>query len=155
MKSIDKKQAESISNKIREEIGAETAITIYNGRKPIPRGTPDFTMIFQVINVTLSKILKPATCKILLYFLGKAEYGNFIPINVETIMEELEISESSVIRGIKQLQETHIIITTKDLGDKRRNVYFLNPHHSWRGTWKKRIEIMKKAPKEQLSLTFE
>lgn len=150
-----KETAHKVADAVRGVYGEETVVNVFKARK-LPQGVPDFVMLFQAINLTLSKELKPASCKILLYFLGKAVYGNFIGVDIRTIMEELEFSsKTTVINSIKQLEQHHIIIKTVDMQDTRRNVYILNPHSAWKGTFKERFSTIKKLTEEnQLRLPF-
>jgi len=153
-KKIVNKLSASIKDIYKEEIGTETNISIYNGRQRL-RGTPEFIMYFQVVGAAMSKKLKPATCKVLLYLFSKTEYSNYVGVNIETIQEDLEFSKNTIINSIKQLEEYNILITTKDDNDKRRNVYFLNPHCSWKGTFVKRKETIKKYDKNQILIDFD
>lgn len=150
-----KETAYKVAEGIREVYGEDTVVNVFKGRK-LPPGVPDFIMVFQAINVTLSKQLKPSSCKVLLYLLSKAVYGNFIGVDVATIMEELDIrSKTTVIASIQELERHHIIVKTVDIQDKRRNTYVLNPHSAWKGGWKERFSTIKKLTAEnQLKLPF-
>lgn len=152
----NKKKAFQVVEQMKEtykDVGGEVSVTVYNGRKKI-KGLPDFTMIFQVINETLTRDMKPATCKVLLYLLSIAQYDNFIGVNIETLQEKLSLSKVTVITAMNELKSKNILLSIKDSLDKRRNVYRLNPHQSWRGTNQKRI-INIKAMEAQLCFNFD
>ena len=51
----------------------------------------------------------------------------------------------------------NILVSVRDLADKRRNVYFINPLQSWKGPVVKRIQAvarLKEINADQLSLPF-
>jgi DNA-binding MarR family transcriptional regulator len=82
--------------------------------------------------------------------MSKTEYDNYIGVNQETIQDELEYKSIRSVQGaIKELRKYNIIISTPDLADKRRNVYFINPYQSWKGKVAKRIEAVKRSKFEQ------
>lgn len=148
-----KKTAEKVVTQMKETYGDETSVVVYNGRKKI-KGMPDWVMIFQVINETLTKELKPATCKLLLYLLSIIQYDNFVGMNIKTLSEKLKLTERTIIEGMNELRHKNILLSIKDPADKRRNVYRLNPHHSWRGSNQKRL-INIKTMESQLAFNFE
>jgi hypothetical protein len=90
--------------------------------------------------------------------MSKTGYDNYIGVDQETIQDELEYkSKGSVISAIKELKEQNIILSVKDVQDKRRNVYILNPYQSWKGKVANRIKAVKALQKEnglQLDLPF-
>ena len=95
----NKKKTVEVVKQMKEtykEEGGEVSVTVYNGRKKI-KGIPDYTMIFQIVNEILTRKLKPATCKVLLYLLSIAQYDNFVGINIETLSERLEMTKKTVI----------------------------------------------------------
>jgi DNA-binding MarR family transcriptional regulator len=152
----NKKKAYKVVSEMKEiyqQEGGNVSVTVYNGRNKI-KGMPDWIMIFQAINETLTRELKPATCKVLLYLLSIAQYDNFVGINIETLQEKLSLSKVTVITAMNELKKKNILLSVKDSLDKRRNVYKLNPHQSWRGTHKKRI-INIKALENQLTFNFD
>jgi hypothetical protein len=91
--------------------------------------------------------------------MSKTGYDNYIGIDQETIMEELEYkSKQSVVSAIQELKLQNIVISVRDIQDKRRNVYILNPYQSWKGKVANRIKAVKELQKEntgiQLNLPF-
>jgi hypothetical protein len=90
--------------------------------------------------------------------MAKTGYDNFVGVNQETIQEELDYTSiRSVQVAISELKKMNIIIATKDLADKRRNIYFINPLQSWKGKVAKRLQSMarlKEINADQLSLPF-
>lgn len=152
----NKKKAYKVVSEMKEiyqQEGGNVSVTVYNGRNKI-KGMPDWIMIFQAINETLTRELKPGTCKVLLYLLSIAQYDNFVGINIETLQEKLSLSKVTVITGMNELKKKNILLSIKDSLDKRRNVYRINPHHSWRGSNQKRV-INIKAMEAQLAFNFD
>jgi predicted transcriptional regulator len=152
----NKKKTLEVVRQMKEtykEEGGEVSVTVYNGRKKI-KGLPDFTMIFQVVNEILTREMKPATCKVLLYLLSVAQYDNFVGINIETLSEKLGMTKKTIITAMNELRDKNILLSIKDSLDKRRNVYRINPHHSWRGSNQKRV-INIKAMEAQLAFNFD
>jgi DNA-binding MarR family transcriptional regulator len=104
-------------------------------------------------------LLKPNTCKLLLYFMAKCKYDNLIETHQQTIMEDLGYTSlESVGKAIKTLKDLNVIIAVKDANDRRRNVYFLNPYQSWKGEAANRknyVAQQNKIDPQQLQLPFE
>lgn len=128
-------------------------ITVFNGNKKM-KGIPDFTMLFQLMSLQLSRELKPASCKVLFYLLCITDYYNFVGININTLQEQLKLSKATVINAMNQLKELHVLISIKDNLDKRRNVYCLNPAQSWKGSFVKRKKAIALI-ENQISLEFD
>ena len=153
---LDKHQSERIVNSMQEHFEGDVSVSVYV-KKKTPKQS-NYVMFYQAVNLELVKILKPNSCKVLLYLMSKTGYDNYIGVNQETMQEELEYkSIDSVKKAIKELKFYNIIISMPDLVDKRRNVYFINPYQSWKGKVAKRIEAVKKANNldwTQLELPF-
>lgn len=153
----DRVKHDNFVQSIQEQFPEETISVSVNVKKAIPKQST-YVMFYQQVNLELVKLLKPNACKVLLYLMSKTEYDNYVGVNQETIMEDLEYKQrKSVIEAIKELKEYNIIISLPDLADKRRNVYFINPYQSWKGKVAKRIECVKKAYDKigvQLELPF-
>lgn len=148
-----KEQSEAVVKQMKEIYGENTNVSVYNRPKKI-KGIPDFTMLFQGITFPLTRIMTPAACKLLLYFLSKTQWDNFIGCNVKTMSEDLNLTERTIIKSTKELKQLSVIISIKDDDDKRRNVYMINPHQSWKGTYTKRKKILKDNT-AQLKLNFD
>ena len=121
--------------------------------------TSNFVMFYQQVNFELIMLLKPKTCKLLLYFMAKCKYDNMIEIYQQTMMEDLKYSSVTTINNaIKDLKKLNIILSVKDTHDRRRNVYFLNPFQSWKGSAGNRAKYVAQQNKidpQQLQLPFE
>ena len=153
---LDKFQSEHLVNAIQNEFDGEVAVSIYVKQKTPKQA--NFVMFYQTVNLELVKVLKPNACKVLLYLMSKTEYDNYVGVNQETIQEELNYSsKTTVVNAINELKSYNIILSTPDLVDKRRNVYFINPYQSWKGKVAKRIEAVAKLKNidiKQLELPF-
>ena len=153
---MEKKDLEKIAQGVKDVTGEETSVSVFV-KKKIPVQSA-YTMFYQNINLELVKHLKPNSCKVLMYMMAKTGYDNFVGVNQETIQEELDYTSiRSVQVAISELKKMNIIIATKDLADKRRNIYFINPLQSWKGKVAKRLQSMarlKEINADQLSLPF-
>lgn len=146
-----KAKTEKVAESVKENFGAESAITIINGRK-FPKGTPDFVFLFQIVSKELSKKLTPSACKVLLYMISLMEYSNHIGCDQTTLAEELELSLRSVNGAVKELKDMAVIMQYKDPQCRKRNVYIVNPHSAWKGHIRKRVKFLKEQNKNQTSL---
>lgn len=154
---MDRRDLEKIAQGVKDITGEETQVSIHV-KKKIPRQSSTYTMFYQTINLELVKHLKPNSCKVLMYMMAKTGYDNMLGVNQETIMEELDYkSIRSVISAISELKKMNILVSVRDLADKRRNVYFINPLQSWKGPVVKRIQAVARLTDinaDQLSLPF-
>ena len=153
---MEKSDLEKIAKGVKDVTGEETSVSVYVKKKIPIQST--YTMFYQNINLELVKHLKPNSCKVLMYMMAKTGYDNMLGVNQETIMEELDYkSIRSVKSAIGELKKMNILVSTPDLADKRRNVYFINPLQSWKGPVVKRIQAvarLKEINADQLSLPF-
>jgi hypothetical protein len=148
MDNFNKNKAYNISKGIQDQLGEDTSVSVFIKKKIPPQS--NYVMFYQAVNLELVKVLQPNACKVLLYLMSKTEYDNYIGVNQETIQDELEYKSIRSVQGaIKELRKYNIIISTPDLADKRRNVYFINPYQSWKGKVAKRIEAVKRSKFEQ------
>lgn len=134
-------------------IPMETKVSVRTAPKRI--SLPDNMMVFQSFAYLASTKLKPSTNRILMFFFAKSAYENFIGIDVKTLMEELKMSEPTVVNGLKELEVNNIIIKYQNTNDRRRHDYFINPTAAWKGnsyTRDKQIKKIKHDDPEQLNL---
>lgn len=103
---------------------------------------------------------KPITAKIFMYFLCECGYSDkegifpYIEVDVFTISRNTNTSESSVKRAVKELMEMGVLLLDKDMNDKRRNTYFINPTMAWKGNPIDRQKSLKKLNENQLKIGF-
>lgn len=103
---------------------------------------------------------KPITTKIFFYFLCECGYSDkegifpYIEVDIFTIAKNTNTSESSVKRAIKELIEMGVLLLDKDLNDKRRNTYFINPTMAWKGSPIDRQKSIKMLNENQLQIGF-
>ena len=64
------------------------------------------------------------------------------------IMEDINMSRSSVNRAIKQLTDLNIVHVLENPQDRRKHDYYLNPTQSWKGTSKERDTYMRKLEQQ-------
>lgn len=137
---VNREKLESIRDHAMSEIeGAEVSVFVKQKRPPVET----YTMFFQAVNGLLVKGLTPASCKILLYMISNAQYGNYITKQVEWMSEDLDLSIATVKRAVKQLVDNNILLKIPNPQDKRQNDYYLNPTQSWKGKVKERDKAMK------------
>lgn len=142
---------DSVYSVYKENTNSEVNVYV-NQKREKPPDTLDYVMLFQAVNLALSKELTPTACKVLLYIVSLTQYGNHVGCDIKTIAEELSLSEISVKRSIKSLKERNVILSYKDPQDNRRNVYILNPHQSWKGTLMERFKVMKTKAHKQINI---
>jgi hypothetical protein len=124
----------------------ETKVSVRTAPKRI--SLPDNMMVFQSFAYLASTKLKPSTNRILMFFFAKSAYENFIGIDVKTLMEELKMSEPTVVNGLKELEVNNIIIKFQNTKDRRRHDYFINPTAAWKGNSFTRDKQIKKITGE-------
>ena len=118
--------------RLQQESNEEIQVNVFVKAKSTK--TSNFVMFYQQVNYELIMLLKPNTCKLLLYFMAKCKYDNLIETHQLTMMEDLGYTSLDTIqKGIKELKKLNIILSVKDAQDRRRKVYFLNPYQSWKG----------------------
>lgn len=129
----------------QEKIGksSETSVVIRNAPKRVK--LEDNIMVFQAFAWLASKKLKPCSNKILMWFFAVSQYENFVGVDIQTLIEELLMSKRAVIDGLNELEENNIIIKFKNVRDKRRHDYFINPVAAWRGNSVARKMFMNKV----------
>ena len=143
--------------RLQQESGEEIQVNVFVKAKSTK--TSNFVMLYQQVNYELIMLLKPNTCKLLLYFMAKCKYDNLIETHQLTMMEDLGYTSLDTIqKGIKELKKLNIILSVKDAQDRRRKVYFLNPYQSWKGEAANRknyVAQQNKIDPQQLQLPFE
>lgn len=141
---INKQQAENISKSIQNELNENMQVSVlFKGK--IPR-IPDYTQVFQeaLKRIVAGEGMTLITYRVFCYLLGTMQFENFIGINIKTIAEDLNVSEPSIKRAMKQLKDLNIVISIKDTMDRRLNCYMLNPKAAWKGKAKNYIAVVKK-----------
>lgn len=134
-------------------IQMETLVFMKQQVKRIP--LPNNTMVFQAAAFLCCTRLASSSNRILMYFFSVCEYENFISIDIQTLSELLKITTRSIKSGLKELEDNNIIVKTKNIRDKRRHDYFINPVVSWRGnsaTWDKKKKQIQAHDPNQLNL---
>ncbi len=141
---INKLQAENISKSIQNEVNENMQVSVLFKSK-IPR-IPDYTQVFQeaLKRIVAGEGMTLITYRVFCYLLGTMQFENFIGINIKTMAEDLNVSEPSIKRAMKQLKELNIVISIKDTMDRRLNCYMLNPKAAWKGKAKNYISVVKK-----------
>jgi DNA-binding MarR family transcriptional regulator len=118
-------------------------VLVFTGKKA-PKEKDAFVKVMQKALELTVEGLSPVGCKMLMYFISKSYYGNFVEVDQVRLMSSLKMSRTSVNKSLKELKELGIISITPDMNDKRRNTYMINPHTAWKGKPKERIIAMKK-----------
>jgi len=146
-------QVNKIADNIRDVTGAsrESMTVTVALRKNIPT-IPDFVMMFQEVTkrIVVGEGLSLITYRVLFFMLGSMEFQNFIPISIEQMAEDLKVSKPSVKRAMKQLKELNIVISIRDVNDRRYNNYMINPTAAWKGKAKNYISVVKKMKNLQI-----
>jgi predicted transcriptional regulator len=142
---------EGIIRKVSEALpDKQLKITIREQSKTVRM--PDMVMVFQQAALACSMRLNGSCARILLFFISQSQYGNYVTVDIEFFMEKLQLSKSSVVRGLKELVEHNVIIKLANPVDSRRHDYYINPNVGWKGKSINRKEAMMKIDKNQLDL---
>ena len=84
--------------------------------------------------------LTPTESAVLLIFLSRLEYENWIRVSQKTIGKKLNLSKSQVSNAVKKLVETGILQKEQDPSDEGKLLYRFNPSLGWRGETKEWFE---------------
>lgn len=77
--------------------------------------------------------LTPTDYAVLMVFLSRLEYENWIRVSQKTIAEQLNLATPQVSRSVKKLVEKGILLKEQDPSDERRLLCRFNPSLGWRG----------------------
>jgi hypothetical protein len=150
---VAKEVYKAIQNASIESTPQEITVNIRKDVKKIP--LPPSIIVFQAAAFLCSTKLNSSANRILMYFFSKSVYGNFVGIDVKTLMEELSVSKPTVVNALKDLEDNNILIKYQNVNDKRRHDYFINPITAWKGnsfTRQKQINKIKSEAPGQLNL---
>jgi hypothetical protein len=148
---MSKKQDENLVRNVfaelknhQEEIGLKSTTTVTIRNAPQRVKLPDNIMVFQTFAFLASRKLLPCSNKILMWFFAGVAYENYIGVDVQTLVEDLNMSKKTIITGLKELEDNNIIIKFKNGRDRRRHDYLINPTAAWRGHSTSRDAYIKK-----------
>lgn len=131
--------------------GIDVSISVRPSREKLPPNV----MVFQTFAYLSATQLAPSTCKVLMYLFSKTGYENYIGIDVKTLSEEVNMVSRTIIRALNELEENGIIVKIKNISDKRRHDYFINPYGAWKGnsfSRKKAITVLTSEAEGQINL---
>ena len=84
--------------------------------------------------------LTPTDYTVLITFLSRLEYENWIRVSQKTIAEKLNLTQPQVSKSVKKLVEEKIFLKEQDPSDEGRQLYRLNPSLGWKGEAKEWFE---------------
>jgi hypothetical protein len=117
----------------------------------------NFAVLFTAVNVAVSKNIKPATAKLLLFLVSVMDYQNTLDYSVAELANELTYTTRMILKSLKELEEYKIILRIQNPKDKRRNIIVINPLQSWKGKVSERnlfIKSLTVEDKNQLKIPF-
>jgi predicted transcriptional regulator len=132
---------DEIENSVNKAGMEGGSVTVFVGRGLKER--EPFIKLFQKQGEIINNCA-PATAKVFLYFLQASQYGNYVEVDIKQISSIMNLSERTVKRSLDELWEKEVIVKNKDLNDKRRNVYYINPLTAWKGNVGDRTKSIKK-----------
>jgi len=142
---VTRNQANTVAEGIRETLNLADDMQVGVFLKPKKKmPIPNYAMIFQGVGMMAVKEINPSSLAVFWLFICKLQWGTHVGCDQTTIAEETNLALPTVKKALKQLTEKNMILSYKDLQDKRRNVYVLNPLVVWKGESKERIKQMKK-----------
>lgn len=150
---ITAKQVVAIQNGITGEM--DNAVVTVTVKRDIPKykGEP-FTLLFQASSRAITRNIKPATAKLLLYLCSIVEYNNIIPQGTKEMARDLGYSVRQIERALNELISFNIVIKNKHPKDNRITLYYINPFQSWKGEKKDRSKKIEETNPNQLKLPF-
>lgn len=107
-----------------------------------------FVKVFQLGLDYFIDHLSPSGCKLFMYFLSISQYQNLIEVDQKVILKRLDISRTSLNKGLKELQEINMIKVISDSNDARRNTYIMNHYVSWKGNPVDRVKSIKEKKED-------
>jgi DNA-binding MarR family transcriptional regulator len=141
VEKITRHKVESISNAVQSNLDDDYAISVSLIRKKIK--VENYVMLFQeAVNRLLENKISKNGLRVFVYMLSKLQYSNHIGVDQRTIAEDNDISLVYLKKTLKELKDANIIIPYKDMQDKRRNVYIINPIIAWKGKVKNRTKFI-------------
>ena len=153
-KSIDiqkKIELKGIKDAVSDSFGTDKVSVFIRKENRIT--LPQNIMVFQEFAYSASIFCSPTALKILMYLFSTSGYENLVAIEIQTMSEELKISERTVIRAFNELIKYNVVNKFKNKADRRINDYFINPVAAWKGNSYARKQFMSKMEdKKQLSL---
>ena len=84
--------------------------------------------------------LTPTDYMVLLLFLSKLEYENWIRVSQKTVAKKLNLTQPQVSNSVKKLVKKGILLKEQDPSDEGRLICRLNPSLGWRGETKEWFE---------------
>jgi len=84
--------------------------------------------------------LTPTDYMVLLTFLSRLEYENWIRVSQKTIAEKLKLTQPQVSNSVKKLVAKGVLLKEQDPSDEGRMICRLNPSLGWRGDTKEWFE---------------
>ena len=151
MENITKEKITKISNDVSGNLDNDYQVNVSLVRRKIV--VEDYVMLFQkAVLMMLDGGVSKNGLKIFVYMLGKLQYSNHIGVDQQTIADDNKMSLVYVKKTIAELKKVNVILPYKDIQDRRRSVYVINPIVAWKGKVVNRKKFVKTIDKSQLKL---
>ena len=109
-------------------------------KKKFPEPIEYVSMFQHGLEYLAKQKLTPTESAVLLIFLSRLEYENWIRVSQKTVGERLNLNKSQVSNAVKKLVKVGILFKEQDPSDEGRLLYRLNPSLGWRGETKEWFE---------------
>jgi DNA-binding MarR family transcriptional regulator len=129
---LKEKVAKGVKNIVVNDLDNE-AVDVFVSVKTKKLKLPPNVMVFQMFAYLASTRLSGSSNRLLMYFISISGYENYCSIDIKTMMEELNLSKQSIVKGLDELVKQSIVIKIPNSIDARRNDYFINPMSMWKG----------------------
>ena len=129
---LKEKVAKGVKNIVVGDLEND-AVDVFVSVKTKRLKLPPNVMVFQMFAYLASTRLSGSSNRLLMYFISISGYENYCSIDIKTMMEELNLSKQSIVKGLDELVKQSIVIKIPNSIDARRNDYFINPMSMWKG----------------------
>ena len=139
-----------ISEELNVGIDSPTSVNVFVKKENSPKFDEDFIFVFQnfLKMAAQYKFKNKATYQLLIAIIGFTQYGNSFSLDIEDMSNATGHNEKTIRRAIKELLETNVLSVYKNVNDKRRNDYSINPNAVWKGTSQDRKTLIDAYNKE-------
>jgi DNA-binding MarR family transcriptional regulator len=143
-----------ISEELNVGIDSPTSVNVFVKKENSAKFESEYLMVFQdfLKMAAQYRFTNKATYQLLIAIMGYAKYGNGFSLDISDMSNATGHNEKTIRRAIKELLETQILSVYKNINDKRRNDYYINPNAVWKGTSQDRKIFIDAYQKENESV---
>lgn len=136
--AIKQKELQSIKDKVQESTVSDVNVIIVNKKERRRIWNDSYGFYNQKAIMELLTQISPTELQVLMYCMGKCNYGNIVDIRRADLANDLEISESTIKRSTNNLCSDNVLRRVK-MG--RNNYYIIDPSISFKGNTTERFAL--------------